>query len=187
MSTVTEKYKSREEILYDEGIRYTYERAQILAEWDKENRGKREPPPKLSAAERQACAECVPKLKALKAGYTELICGLEKYRQAHEQAVTELRRLEKTLLPDDVEGIRSMIFMRGRLEVIVNYVNSAPDRIRAVENSGAAILSSLDKLLSKRFGATREAGGTIWANVGMGGVLGTRIDMALAEIERRLA
>jgi hypothetical protein len=212
MNTATEKqYSSREEIFNDPQMG-TYDKSLALAEWDKthppEPSARDEilsrglpafqtgqliaelPPeqparPRLLPGEREACAEAAINLKSLKASYTELVSGLEKYRSAHEQTVTELRKLEKNLMPDDEPGIRSLIYMEARQRVIVRYLDAAPDKIRAVENSVNNIIRGVDLLFSKRFGMTKEPGGREWANVGFG-ALPTRITGAVAAIETEL-
>jgi hypothetical protein len=214
MSNVStaKKYSSLEEILYDPDIKTVYDRSQIMAEWEKENppapttreeilsRGlsayeagqliAKLPPeqparPRLLPGEREACAEARINLKSLKASYTELVSGLEKYRSAHEQTVNELRKLEKNLMPDDEPGIRSLIYMEARQRVIVRYLDEAPDKIRAVENSANSIIRGVDQLFSKRFGMTKEPGGRTWSNVGFA-ALPTRISGAVAAIETEL-
>jgi hypothetical protein len=190
----------------------TYTKAQLLAQWDREHppgQTEREkilasglnaydaaraiealPPeqparPRLLPGEREACAEARINLKSLKASYTELVSGLEKYRSAHEQTVNELRKLEKNLMPDDEPGIRSLIYMEARQRVIVRYLDEAPGKIRAVENSANSIIRGVDQLFSKRFGMTKEPGGRTWSNVGFS-ALPTRISGAVAAIETEL-
>jgi hypothetical protein len=208
--TVTE-YKSRQEIFEDPTLA-VYDKSLALAEWDKthppESSVREEilarglsayeagqliaklPPeqparPRLLPGEREACAEARINLKSLKASYTELVSGLEKYRSAHEQTVNELRKLEKNLMPDDEPGIRSLIYMEARQRVIVRYLDEAPDKIRAVENSANSIIRGVDQLFSKRFGMTKEPGGRTWSNVGFS-ALPTRISGAVAAIETEL-
>ena len=213
MNTATEKqYSSREEI-FNDPLLGTYDKSLALAEWDKTHSpemSEREkilakglsayeagqllsklPPeqparPRLLPGEREACAEARINLKSLKASYTELVAGLEKYRSAHEQTVSELRKLEKNLMPDDEPGIRSLIYMEARQRVIVRYLDEAPGKIRAVENSANSIIRGVDQLFSKRFGMTKEPGGREWSNIGFS-ALPTRISGAVAAIETELS
>jgi hypothetical protein len=158
-----------------------YDAAQALAKLPPEQPAR----PRLLLAEREALAEAKINLEKRQAAYVELVGKVERYRQAKEQTGRDLKKLESEVTPDDVEAIRSMIYMRGRMEVIVNRIGDLPDKIRALENSTNAIIGSVYQLFTRKFGASREAGGPSWSNPGFA-ALPTRISGCCAAIETEL-
>jgi hypothetical protein len=213
MNTATEKqYSSREEIFNDPQMG-TYDKSLALAEWDKthppEPSAREEilsrglsayeagqliaklPPeqpalPRLLPGERGALAEARNKLETLAKEYVELIARQEQGRQALEQTSKEKRKLETSLDFDDVPGIQKLIFVTARLDVTRNWLAGADDKIKAVENSANSILAAVNALFNRKFGMTKESGGRLWANVGMGGALPTRISACCTAIEIEL-
>jgi hypothetical protein len=213
MNTATEKqYSSREEIFNDPQMG-TYDKSLALAEWDKthppEPSAREEilsrglsayeagqliaklPPeqpalPRLLPGERGALAEARNKLETLAKEYVELIARQEQGRQALEQTSKEKRKLETSLDFADVPGIQKLIFVTARLDVTRNWLAGADDKIKAVENSANSILAAVNALFNRKFGMTKESGGRLWANVGMGGALPTRISACCTAIEIEL-
>jgi hypothetical protein len=160
----------------------TYTKGQLLAAWDAAH--KDEPPekPRLNTGEREQLAEFATKLRSLKTAHVGLAGNYEKYRQGQEQGRTEIRRLEATLHPDDTEGIKSLIFMRARQEILDRFVNTAPDRLREIDHAAENCFFRVDQILSRRFGAAMQPGGRYFGASSLPG----KIDIALAAIEAAL-
>jgi hypothetical protein len=212
MSTATiQDFQTRQELFESDLPVYT--KAQLLAQWDREHppepsareeilsRGlsayeagqliAKLPPeqsalPRLLPGERGALAEARNKLETLAKEYVELIARQEQGRQALEQTSKEKRKLETSLDFDDVPGIQKLIFVTARLDVTRNWLAGADDKIKAVENSANSILAAVNALFNRKFGMTKESGGRLWANVGMGGALPTRISACCTAIEIEL-
>ena len=204
-------FQTRQELFESDLPVYT--KAQLLAQWDREHPPElsareeilasgmnaydaaraiealppeQPAPPRLSANERAAVAEARNKLEALGKEYVELIARQEQGRQALEQTSKEKRKLETSLDFDDVPGIQKLIFVTARLDVTRNWLAGADDKIKAVENSANSILAAVNQLFNRKFGMTKEPGGLLWANIGMGGALPTRIAGCVASIETEL-
>jgi hypothetical protein len=205
-------FRSREEI-FNSGLQ-PYDKARALEAWDREHppgQTEREkllasgmsaydaaqalaklPPerpaqPRLLPGERSALAEAAESLRALKESYVELLAKREKGQQALEQTSKEKRKLETSLDFDDVPGIQSLIFVTARVTVTQNWLNAAVDKIKAAENHANRIIEAVNQLLTRKFGMTKEPGGRLWANIGMGGALPTRIAGCVAAIETELS
>jgi len=210
-TSTIERFSSREEIL-NSGLP-AYENSLLLAAWDAAhppaqtardrivqsgNSAHRNaidiaalPPeqparPKLLPGERAALAEAKNKLKAIGKEYAGLIAKREQGQQVFEQTAKEKRRLETTLDFDDAQGIQNLIFVTARASVTQNWLNAAADKIRGAENAANLILSGVDKLFNRKFGPTKEPGGRLWANAGMGPTLPARIDDCCAAITNAL-
>jgi hypothetical protein len=173
-------FQTRQELFESDLPVYT--KAQLLAQWDAAH--KDEPPekPRLNTGEREQLAEFAAKLKALKTAHVGLAGNLEKYRAGQEQGRAEMKRLETTLHPDDSGGIKSLIYMRCRQEILDRFVNTAPDRLREIDRAAEDIFFRVDQILSRRFGADMKPGGRYFGAASLPG----KIDIGLAAIEAAL-
>jgi hypothetical protein len=208
--TTTPTFRSREEILHS-GMN-AHDCALALEVWDREHPEDKteaekildrglpafeaakliealpdEPPAmaRLLPGERSALAEARNKLELLAQQYAALILKREQASQALEDTAREKRKLETSLDFDDAPGIKSLIFVTTRLDVIRNWLNTAGDKIRGAETGINSIISNVDKLLTRKFGMSVEAGGRLWSNAGFS-ALPTRIAGCCAAITESL-
>jgi hypothetical protein len=169
-----EDFRTRQELF--ESDLPVYDKATLLGQWDKAHPGVKEAP-RLNSGEREQLADYAGRLRALKEAHIELACKLEKFRQGQEQNRTEMRRLEQTLLPDDTEGIKSLIFVRCRMEILDKFVNNTPKRLLDIDRAVEDCLFHTDAIISKRFGAAMQPGGRFF-----GATLPGKSDLALTSI-----
>lgn len=179
--TVARSHTRRQDIF--ESDLQAYDKSLLLAEWDAKHKGEPPEPPRLNGSEREQLAEFAAKLRALKTAHVGLAGNLEKYRQGQEQGRAEIKRLETTLHPDDMEGIKSLIYMRARQEILDRFVNTAPDRLREIDRAAENCFFHVDKIITRRFDADMRPGGRYFGAASLPG----KIDIALAAIESALS
>jgi hypothetical protein len=184
MNTVTtepkiEDFRTRQELF--ESDLPVYDKAQLLAQWDKEHAG--QPPEKLrlNIGEREQLADYAARLKTLRIAHIELAGKIELYRQEADTNKTGIRRLEETVLPEETELIKSVIFRRCRQEILERFVNTAPKRLEDITRAVEDCLFHTDAIISRRFGANMQPGGRYF-----GATLPGKCDIAISIISEAL-